>query len=364
MIGYRFTKYLKEAESTANFENLLKIFSELLIITSGNTGEALSWMTNLDKKFNLTDENYGMGDFIEDLKKKGYLSENIETGKLEVTSKGEQFIRKQALEEIFGKLRKSGRGEHKTFLNGQGDEPGSERRNFEFGDPVNSISMTDSLHNAYVNHGLENFTITESDLEVVENEFKTQTSTVLMIDISHSMILYGEDRITPAKKVAMALAELITRKYKKDTLDIIVFGNDAWQIEIKDLPYLTVGPYHTNTIAGLELAMDILRKRKNPNKQVFMITDGKPTCMKVGIKYYKNAFGLDPKILNQTLNLARQCRKLQIPITTFMIATDPWLKEFVKEFTMANNGNAYYSGLNGLGNLVFEDYKRNKRKKF
>jgi uncharacterized protein with von Willebrand factor type A (vWA) domain len=176
------------------------------------------------------------------------------------------------------------------------------------------------------------------------------------------MILYGEDRITPAKKVAMALAELITRKYPKDTLDVLVFGDDAWPIEIKDLPYLNVGPYHTNTVAGLELAMDLLRKRKNPNKQIFMITDGKPTCIKEGIKYYKNAFGLDQKILNKTLTLASQLRKLKIPVTTFMIATDAYLKTFVREFTKANNGNAYYSSLQGLGNLVFEDFKKNRRK--
>jgi len=125
---------------------------------------------------------------------------------------------------------------------------------------------------------------------------------------------------------------------------------------------LQVGPYHTNTVAGLELALDLLRKRKNTNKQIFMITDGKPTCLKQGIKYYKNSFGLDSKILNKTLNLAIQCRKLKIPVTTFMIASDPYLKEFVHEFTKANNGNAYYSGLQGLGNLVFEDYKRNRRK--
>ena len=223
--------------------------------------------------------------------------------------------------------------------------------------------MTESLKNAQVNHGVEDFSMTEEDLEVIENEFKTQTSTVLMIDISHSMILYGEDRITPAKKVAMALAELITKKYPKDTLDILVFGDDAWQIEIKDLPYLQVGPYHTNTVAGLELAMDILRKRKNTNKQVFMITDGKPTCIKQGIKYYKNSFGLDHKILAKTLNLAGQLRKIKIPVTTFMIATDPYLKTFVRDFTKANNGNAYYSSLQGLGNLVFEDFKKNKRKK-
>ena len=178
------------------------------------------------------------------------------------------------------------------------------------------------------------------------------------------MILYGEDRITPAKKVAMALSELIMRKYKKDTLDVVVFGNDAWEVKIKDIPYLKVGPFHTNTIAGLELSMDILRRRKNNNKQIFMITDGKPTCMKVGIKYYKNAFGLDPKILNKTYNLAANCKKNNIRINTFMIASDPYLMEFVEKFTEINDGSAYFADLNNLGSMIFKDYNKNKIKKY
>jgi Ca-activated chloride channel family protein len=197
-----------------------------------------------------------------------------------------------------------------------------------------------------------------------ENEFRTHTSTVLMIDISHSMILYGEDRITPAKKVAMALAELIKTKYPKDTLDIIVFGNDAWQIELKDLPYLKVGPFHTNTVAGLQLAQDILRRRKNQNKQIFMITDGKPSCLKEGAGYYQNSFGLDRKIVNKTLNEAAICRRQKILITTFMIACDPYLQAFVEEFTQTNNGKAFYTSLKGLGEYIFQDFENNKRKKY
>lgn len=363
MIGYRFTEYIPEKrESGDTFDNLWNIFRELLLITSGDPNEALSWLTNLDKQYNITNENYGIGDFIEELREKGYLDEERKTGKLKITAKTENDFRKNALEEIFGKLRKSGKGDHNTFISGRGEEKGVDIRDFQFGDSPDNISITDSLRNAQINHGFGEFMLTEDDLEVVDNEYKTQTSTVLMIDISHSMILYGEDRITPAKKVAMALSELILSKYKKDTLDVIVFGNDAWQISIKDLPYLSVGPYHTNTVAGLELAMDILRKRKNQNKQIFMITDGKPTCMKIGIKYYKNSFGLDPKILKKTMNLGAACRRLNIPITTFMIASDPYLKQFVKEFTAVNNGNAYYSDLQGLGHLVFEDFKKNRRK--
>src|SRR6478609_9593448 len=363
MIGHRFGKYSPPPDGEkSDFERLLKIFMQLVLITSGNVAEALQWLTEVDKQYNLTNDKYGIGDFIEDLKKNGYVTEEGPKGEFKLKAKGEQDLRKSALEEIFGKLKKSKGGEHKTTHSGRGDEATTDRRDYEFGDSLEQISMTDSLKNAQINHGFEDFFMTEEDLEVIESEFKTQTSTVLMIDISHSMILYGEDRITPAKKVAMALAELITKKYPKDTLDILVFGDDAWQIEIKDLPYLEVGPYHTNTVAGLELAMDILRRRKNSNKQIFMITDGKPTCIKQGIKYYKNSFGLDSKILNQTLNLAAQLRKIKIPVTTFMIATDPYLKAFVRDFTKADNGNAYYSSLQGLGNLVFEDFKRNRRK--
>jgi uncharacterized protein with von Willebrand factor type A (vWA) domain len=365
MIGNRFTEYIPDNDpDKSTFDNLLDVFLQLLVITSGDVSEALNWLTNLDKQYNLSSEDYGIGNFIDDLKSNGYMSEDPGTGTFKISGKSEQQIRKSALEEIFGKLKKSGKGNHQTNHTGHGEEPTTDFREFEFGDSLDQIAMTESIRNAQINHGFENFMLTEGDLEIRDREHKTQTSTVLMIDISHSMILYGEDRITPAKKVAMALAELVTKKYPKDTLDIIVFGNDSWQIEIKDLPYLQVGPYHTNTIAGLELAMDILRRKKNANKQIFMITDGKPTCMKQGIKYYKNSFGLDPKILNKTLNLGAQCRRLKIPITTFMIASDPYLKQFVQEFTEVNNGNAYYSSLKGLGHMVFEDYKRNRRKNF
>jgi Ca-activated chloride channel family protein len=365
MKGFRFAKYIPPKKAlNSNFEQLNNIFQQLILMTSGDVAQALSWLTDLDNQHGLTDENYGIGDFIKDLKDKGYIKEDPVKGTLKLTARSEQEIRKSALEEIFGKLKKTKKGNHITSKQGQGDEKNADKRSFQFGDNLDQISITDSIRNAQINHGLDDFHLTENDLEIEEKEHKAQTSTVLMIDISHSMILYGEDRITPAKKVAMALAELITKKYQKDTLDIIVFGNDAWQIEIKDLPYLEVGPYHTNTIAGLELAMDLLRRRKNPNKQIFMITDGKPTCMKQGIRYYKNSFGLDKKILNKTYNLGAQCRKLNIPVTTFMIATDPYLRDFVKHFTKINDGNAYYSNLQGLGNLVFEDYRRNRKKYF
>jgi len=361
MKGFRFSTYIPDEDGGANFEKLLKLFLQLLNYTSGDAEEALEWMNELDKKYKFTDNNYGMGDFIKDLKGKGYIKED-ENKTFSITPRSEQAIRKSALEEIFGKIKKSKQGNHTAYNSGIGDELNADTRQYQFGDTSDMINMTGSIYNAQVNQGIEEFSITEEDLVIQEKDHKSQSSTVLMIDISHSMILYGEDRITPAKKVAMALAELIKTRYPKDTLDIIVFGNDAWPIEVKDLPYLQVGPYHTNTYAGLELAMDILRRRKTPNKQIFMITDGKPSCLKEGNSYYKNSFGLDRKIVNKTINLAAQCRRVNIPITTFMIAQDPYLQQFVREFTKANNGMAFYSSLEGLGNYIFEDYIRNRRR--
>lgn len=362
MKGFHFTHFDPEDQNKTTFEKLLDLFMQLLTYTSGDVSEAMNWLTQLDKKYQLTTDEYGLGDFIDELKEKGYLDENNQSGDIKITPKTEQGIRKRSLEEIFGKLKKSRSGEHRTFKPGLGDDINPETRPFQFGDMLEQIDFVSSIRNAQINHGIESFRMNEDDLEIRETDFKTQTSTVLMIDISHSMILYGEDRITPAKKVAMALSELIKTKYPKDTLDIVVFGNDAWMIEIKDIPYLQVGPYHTNTVAGLELAMDILRRRKNPNKQIFMITDGKPTCLKVGKKYYKNSFGLDRKITSRCLNLAAQCKKLKLPITTFMIASDPYLQKFVTDFTETNNGKAFFATLDKLGAFIFKDFESGKRK--
>jgi uncharacterized protein with von Willebrand factor type A (vWA) domain len=362
MIGFHFSHFDPNEQGKSKFEQLLDMFMQLLTYTNGDVAEALQWLNQLDQKYEMTDSEYGMGDFVDDLKDKGYITEKEENGEIKITPKTEQGIRKRSLEEIFGKLKKSKQGDHQTFKAGLGDDVSPDTRPFQFGDMLEQIDFTESIRNAQINHGVESFQMYEDDLQIRETDFKSQTSTVLMIDISHSMILYGEDRITPAKKVAMALSELITTKYPKDTLDIVVFGNDAWPVEIKDLPYLQVGPYHTNTVAGLELAMDILRRRKNPNKQIFMITDGKPTCLKIGKRYYKNSFGLDRKVTNRCINLAAQCKKLKIPITTFMIATDPYLQRFVQEFTEMNQGKAFFASLDKLGAFIFRDFESGKRK--
>ena len=363
--GFFFKQY--EAPYRSPFETLFEIFKELITNTSGDFDEAIDWLRQLDVEYKLTDENYTIDDFIEDLKKKGYIREELKedgTSGTGITAKTERAIRQQALDQIFGNLNKSGSGNHKTKYSGNGDEQTGEFRAYHFGDALDTISLTESMRNAQINNGVDEFQLTENDLVVEDAQFKAQMSTVLMIDISHSMILYGEDRITPAKKVAMALAELITTRYPKDTIDILVFGNDAWPIAIKDLPYLKVGPYHTNTVAGLQLAMDMLRRKRNTNKQIFMITDGKPSCVreKDGT-YYMNSNGLDEYIVEQCYNQAAQARKLHIPITTFMIANDPYLQQFVNRFTEANQGKAFYTGLKGLGEMIFEDYETNRKKK-
>lgn len=362
MLGFRFSEYTPDPNQST-FDKLFKIFQELMLYTSGDVPEALSWLTELDKEYKLTTPEYGMGDFIQDLEEKGYIRRDGDgPGTPGPTSKLEISLRQKSLDDIFGDLKKARPGQHNTGIVGRGDEFTSDVKPFEFGDSLEQLAVTNSLRNAYINHGIDDFKLTQDDLEVHETYYQSQMSSVLMIDISHSMILYGEDRITPAKKVALALAEFIHTRYPKDTLDILVFGDDAWPIELKDIPYLQVGPYHTNTVAGLELAMDILKRRRNPNKQVFMITDGKPTCIKLGKKYYKNAFGLDRKIVNRCLNLALRCKKLNIPVTTFMIARDPYLVRFVEAFTQANDGKAFYSSLQGLGSFVLDNYKKRKRK--
>lgn len=363
--GISFETY--KAPHQTLFEKLFEIFTELITHTSGDFEEAIGWLRELDKEYGLTTPDYTIEDFIEDLIKKGYIQQRVKPGGeggMMITSKTEQAIRKHALNQIFGKLQKGNIGRHPTKSLGQVDEKSGEYRAYSFGDALEQISMTESIKNAHINHGIGDLKLTEDDLVVEDNQFHAQMSTVLMIDISHSMILYGEDRITPAKKVAMALSELIITNYPKDSLDIIVFGNDAWPIQLKDLPYLEVGPYHTNTVAGLQLALNILQKKRNSNKQIFMITDGKPSCLRMSDgSYYKNSVGLDPLILKHCFNMAVQAKKLKIPITTFMIATDPYLKMFVEEFSKMNQGQAYYTGLRGLGEMIFNDYERNKRKK-
>ncbi len=342
-------------------EKLFSLFSYMLIQTNGDVNEALDWLGQLDEQYQFFDKSISLDDFIKQLKEKGYIEDN--DGMYILKSKGEIRVRQDAFKEIFGNLKKSTEGFHETAKSGTGVERNHQTKKYQFGDQPFNIDTTQTLSNVFKREGLDSFSLTEEDIEVNETEHMSSVSTVLLVDISHSMILYGEDRITPAKQVALALSELILSKYRKDSLNIVLFGDEAREVSVSELPFVSVGPFHTNTKAGLELARHILRGKKNANKQIFMITDGKPSAIYESVtdrRIYKNSFGLDPKIVNKTLDEAVACRREKIKITTFMIAQDPYLIRFIQDFTKANNGKAYYSSLNELGEQVFVDYLRNK----
>ncbi len=351
------------ATDEQRLQQMMSLFSYLVVQTSGDVQEALDWLKQLAEEYGLFDENLTAEDLVNKLREMGII-EDVASG-IQLTSKGIQRIRQDALREIFSSLKKAPGGAHETPYTGSGVDRLSETRKFNFGDQPTNIDLTATLSNAFRRDGIEEFTLKEEDLEVYETEHQTSCATVLMLDISHSMILYGEDRITPAKQVALALSELIMTRFPKDYLAMVVFGDDAQLVSLNELPFLTVGPYHTNTRAGLQLARTLLRRQGNCNKQIFMVTDGKPSAIfEQSGRLYKNSFGLDPKIVNKTLDEAVACRREKIPITTFMVARDPYLVNFVEELTKANHGRAYYSSLSNLGEFVFVDYIRNRKKKF
>ncbi len=344
-------------------ESLITLFSNLLMHTAVDVAEALEWMEEIDRQHGIFDASLTMQDFVEELKRRGYIKSDGEEG-FELTAKGKTRIRQDALKEVFTSLKKGGPGSHEVPHTGSGVERTSERRTYSFGDSASDIDFTTTLQNVYRRAGLDDFSLTEDDVEVFETEHLTSAATVLMLDISHSMILYGEDRITPAKQVALALAELVSTRYQRDALSVLLFGDDAVEVGISELPFVRVGPYHTNTRQGLRLARSILRRSGSANKQIFMVTDGKPSAIfEDDGRLYKNSFGLDPRIVNKTLDEAVACRRDNIVISTFMVAQDPWLVEFVEELTKANKGRAYFTGLGKLGEFVLVDYIQNRRKK-
>lgn len=348
------------------FDTLWDLFQELLTIASGDVAQALRWLTQLDEEYDITgqfEDGYGLGDFVEELEERGYIEMDEDEHMMVITRKTERNLRQRSLKEIFRNLKKGDTGAHKTDFTGKGMERQPETRQWQPGEEIGNIDSVGTMLNMLRHSNIDQFNLQEDDLQVYETDHHTSVATVLLIDLSHSMILYGEDRITPAKKVAMALSELILNDYAKDSLDIVAFGNEAWEVSIEDLPYLKVGPYHTNTQQALQLARHILHRRKYANKQIFMITDGKPSCIIENGKMYKNSFGLDRKIVNKVLDEAVKCRRDRIDITTFMIARDPYLQNFVRELTEANKGRAYFASLDNLGGYIFEDYIRNRKRR-
>lgn len=344
-------------------KKLLSVFNQLLLHTDGDVEKALRYLDELGRRYGLFNDRFTIEDFKKFLERDNSIARDGR-GRLSLTKKGEQRIRTSSLESIFSSLERDAQGEHRVAASGTGLERLPETRPYAFGDPLSLIDPNETLSNAIRRGGIESISIDEEDLRVYETEHLSSCATVLMIDVSHSMVLYGEDRITPAKRVALALCELITTRYPKDSLSVILFGDEAFEVSMAEIPYLSAGPYHTNTKAGLELAREILRKKRQANRQIFMLTDGKPSALtERNGEIYKNPFGLDRRIVNKTLEEADNCRRLGIPITTFMLTTDPTLVDFVDRFTKANHGRAYYSELERLGSFVLVDYMKNKRRR-
>lgn len=361
-----FTRFIDYKNQTKSFDNLLNIFLQLLNITAGNVEQSLKILYELKKKYNISDKTYNLEDFIENLKRMKYIEETTTNDKItyKVGIRSETTIRKKSLELIFEKLKNNKIGDHASRYSGKnGEEIIDSYKQYEFGDSIEQVDFITSFKNSQIKKGIETINLEESDLQVFEKEKNISSSTVLLIDISHSMILYGEDRMTPAKNAAMALAELIKTKFPKDTLDIVAFGDDARVISVRDILYLQAGPFHTNLCAGLQMAQNLLKRKKTSNKNIFLITDGKPSCIKEGASYYKNSFGLDPKIVNKTLDEAAKCKKAGITITTLMIARDPYLQKFVKDFAKVNGGRAFLSSPVSVGEYIVIDYLKNRVKK-
>jgi uncharacterized protein with von Willebrand factor type A (vWA) domain len=341
--------------------DLLRAFNQLVLAAGGDVDQAMEWMRHLQQE-GYIDEAVDLARFFASLEEQNLVERDAE-GALQLTAGGERRIRKSAFEEIFAGLKKGGAGFHPIRAAGEGVEQQPETRPYSFGDELHHLDSVRSLHNALKRTKGE-LELAEEDLEVFETEHLTACATVVAIDVSHSMVLYGEDRITPAKTVALALTELITAKYPKDDLQVVLFGDRAERVEIADIAKIQAGPFHTNTREALQLARGLLARQKQPNKQIFLITDGKPSAItEAGNRVYKNPFGLDLKIVNKTLEEADYCRRQRVVITTFMLATDSLLTDFVEKLTQINRGRAYFASPYNLGEFLFADYIRNRRRR-
>ena len=281
--------------------------------------------------------------------------------RFEVTDKAIDFLGFKTLKDLLGSLGKSSFGAHDTRDLATGIDASGGAKVYEFGDTLN-LDVSATLFSAMQREGLTlPLNLEYSDLHVHQSEYQSSCATVLMLDCSHSMILYGEDRFTPAKKVAMALAHLIRTQYPGDSLRCVLFHDSAEEMRISELARVQVGPYYTNTRDGLILAQRLLTQEKKDMKQIVMITDGKPSALTLEDgRIYKNAFGLDPLVISQTLEEVARCKKRGILINTFMLASDYGLIQFVQKITQMCSGKAYFTTPYTLGNYLLMDYMNRK----
>ncbi|MGC2473650.1 MAG: VWA domain-containing protein [Candidatus Sulfotelmatobacter sp.] len=283
--------------------------------------------------------------------------------RFEITDKSLDFLGFKSLRNLLGSLGKSSFGRHDTRDLATGIEASGSSKTYEFGDTLN-LDITATLSNAIQREGLTlPLNIEYSDLQVHQCEYQSSCATVLMLDCSHSMILYGEDRFTPAKKVAMALSHLIRTQYPGDSLSLVLFHDSAEEIPLSQLARVKVGPYYTNTREGLRLAQRILQRQRKDMKQIVMITDGKPSALTLEDgRIYKNAFGLDPLVVSQTLEEVSKCKRAGVLINTFMLASDYGLVQFVQKVTEMCRGKAYFTTPYTLGQYLLMDYMSRKMK--
>ena len=293
----------------------------------------------------------------------GQSGESQAQTRFEVTDKGLDFLGFRALRDLLGSLGKSSFGRHDTRDTATGIEASGASKTYEFGDTLN-LDITATLSNAIQREGLHlPLNIEYSDLQVHQCEYQSSCATVLMLDCSHSMILYGEDRFTPAKKVAMALSHLIRTQYPGDSLSLVLFHDSAEEVPLSQLARVQVGPYYTNTREGLRMAQRILQRQRKVMKQIVMITDGKPSALTLEDgRIYKNAFGLDPMVVSETLQEVSKCKRSGILINTFMLASDYGLVQFVQKVTEMCRGKAYFTTPYTLGQYLLMDYMSRKTK--
>lgn len=293
----------------------------------------------------------------------GQVGQNESQIRFEITDKSLDFLGYRTLRELLGSLGRSSFGRHDTRDLATGIESSGTSRTYEFGDVLN-LDITATLSSAIQREGLAiPLNIEYSDLQVHQCEYQSSCATVLMLDCSHSMILYGEDRFTPAKKVAMALSHLIRTQYPGDSLSLVLFHDSAEEIPLSQLARVKVGPYYTNTREGLRLAQRILKQQRKDMKQIVMITDGKPSALTLEDgRIYKNAFGLDPLVVSQTLEEVSKCKRAGVMINTFMLASDYGLVQFVQKVTELCRGKAYFTTPYSLGQYLLMDYMSRKTK--
>src|SRR5712672_2861848 len=293
----------------------------------------------------------------------GQTGENQQNARFEITDKSLDFLGFRTLRDLLASLGKSSFGRHDTRDLATGVETSGAAKQYEFGDTLN-LDITATLSNAIQREGLSvPLNIEYSDLQVHQCEYQSSCATVVMLDCSHSMILYGEDRFTPAKKVAMALSQLIRTQYPGDTLSLVLFHDSAEELPLSQLARVKVGPYYTNTREGLRMAQRILDRQRKDMKQIIMITDGKPSALTLEDgRIYKNAFGLDPLVVSQTLEEVSRCKRAGIMINTFMLASDHSLIHFVQKVTELCRGKAYFTTPYNLGQYLLMDYMSRKSK--